>query len=97
MTRITHKYGDSAIFVKDKDAVEILLRDEMCERIFERVDMFQHQEILPEKVQDIISVECETYEQCEMILKALQPHGWTFSYYLDAQPYNLTEIETPAP
>jgi len=54
-------------------------------------DLFEHYEQLPKAVQKILSKfgEVDTYQDCEKMLKALKPHGYTFNYYLDAQPYNL--------
>ena len=58
------------------------------------MDLFEHYETLPQEVQDIIATfEDETYDECERLLKELEAHGYTFEYYLDASPYNLTKIE----
>ncbi len=58
------------------------------------IDLFEHYETLPQPVQDILLEwgECGTYERCERLLKALAPHGYTFEYYLDGEPYDLKLI-----
>jgi len=53
------------------------------------IDLFETPEILPKEVQKIIYNEVSTYAECQKMLEALKPHGYAFSYYLDAQPYNL--------
>tara|TARA_R110000796_G_scaffold58413_8_gene135005 strand:- start:9416 stop:9601 length:186 start_codon:yes stop_codon:yes gene_type:complete len=59
----------------------------------EEEDLFNQYETLPQEVQDIIlTFEDESYTECERLLKALKPYGYTFEYYLDASPYNLTKI-----
>ena len=57
-------------------------------------DLFQKWEELPEEVQDLINNfgECDTYKLCNKLLKKLEPLGYTFNYYLDANPYNLRKI-----
>ncbi len=61
----------------------------------ETIDLFEHPELLPDNVQEVLlkygSMD-NTYEQCERLLKELKPLGYTFEYYLDAQPFNLTKI-----
>jgi len=56
-----------------------------------RPDLFETPEILPQNIQDILIEygEIETYDQCQKLLNELNLHGYTFNYYLDAQPYNL--------
>ena len=59
----------------------------------QELDLFEYYEDLPQEVQNIIlTFEDETYEECERLLKELKPYGYTFEYYLDASPYNLTKI-----
>lgn len=57
-------------------------------------DLFEFYEELPKHIQDIIAKygECDTYKQCEGMLKELNKHGYTFNYYLDACPYNLRKM-----
>ena len=57
-------------------------------------DLFETPEALPQPVQDILNKygEVSTYSECENMLAELKPHGYTFEYYLDAIPFNLTTI-----
>ena len=57
-------------------------------------DLFKTPELLPEHVQNILTEfgECGSYDRCEELLKVLQPLGYTFEFYLDAEPFNLVEI-----
>lgn len=56
-----------------------------------KTDLFETPEQLPKHIQAIISKygDCDTYEDCANMLKELNKYGYTFNYYLDAQPYNL--------
>lgn len=56
------------------------------------VDLFDHWETLPKKIQKIIASMDDDYRTLEKTLKALKSHGYTFDYYLDAIPYNLRKI-----
>lgn len=60
-------------------------------------DLFQHIEELPESAQKIYrkyeKYSDLTYKQCEKFLKEMEYVGYTFEYYLDAQPYDLRPIE----
>ncbi len=60
----------------------------------ETVDLFEQYETLPQEVQDILLDfgDEQSYEGCEKLLAELKPHGYTFEYYLDASPFNLTKI-----
>jgi hypothetical protein len=62
----------------------------------EYIDLFEHLETLPAEVQTIIHSYDDlefTYERCEQMLKELRPLGYTFEYYLDAQPYHLQKLK----
>ncbi|NBO23468.1 hypothetical protein EBU94_09055 [bacterium] len=55
-------------------------------------DMFQHIQALPKEVQEVLErySECdESYEVCADMLKEMESLGYTFEYYLDAEPYML--------
>jgi hypothetical protein len=55
-------------------------------------DMFQHIQSLPKEVQEVLErySECdESYEVCADMLKEMEFLGYTFEYYLDAEPYML--------
>jgi hypothetical protein len=58
-------------------------------------DLFNHIETLPKDVQNVLNEysECEQdYIECENLLNALKPLGYTFEYYLDAVPFNLRKL-----
>ncbi|MBK7362999.1 MAG: hypothetical protein IPJ01_11945 [Micavibrio sp.] len=60
-------------------------------------DLFQHTETLPDEVRKVLDKYGEdweaTYENCENMLQELEPLGYTFDYYLDAEPINLRKLE----
>lgn len=58
------------------------------------IDLFEQYETLPSEVQKIIMKYSEvgTYQGCEEFLKELKPYGYTFDYYLSAEPFNLRKI-----
>ena len=61
----------------------------------ENIDLFQHTELLPQEVQDVIMAfgdMVESYENCEKLLSELNKFGYTFDYGLDAVPFNLQKI-----
>jgi hypothetical protein len=58
-------------------------------------DLFETPEKLPAEVQALIEKYCtgdNTYENCRALQNELKPLGFTFDYYLDAEPYNLRKI-----
>ncbi len=60
-----------------------------------KIDLFEHPELIPEPVQSILKkyedeyLNGATYELNERLLNELKPVGYSFEYYLDAEPYNL--------
>jgi hypothetical protein len=59
------------------------------------MDLFNHQEELPQKVKDVLKEfeDCEfTYDSCAQLVSALNEVGYTCDYYLDAEPYHLRKI-----
>lgn len=60
-------------------------------------DLFEVPETLPKEVQDILEKYCQadTYEDLNNMLAELKPLGYTFEYYLDAIPFNLTKLPAP--
>jgi len=70
--------------------------DKLCEKINTTVDLFESVDTLPQEVQDIINKYQDdwepTYENCRSMLKELEAVGYTFDYYLDAEPYDLRKI-----
>lgn len=55
-------------------------------------DLFSDFDRLPVEIQAVFNQECETYVDCERILKECESIGYTFEYYLDAVPYNLRKL-----
>jgi len=59
-------------------------------------DLFTTPEQLPTEVHEILSDFSErenTYENCAQLEEALKPHGYTFEWGLDAEPYDLRKID----
>jgi hypothetical protein len=58
-------------------------------------DLFETPEKLPVEVRELLENfgEVESYSDCERLLNLLKPFGYTFDYYLDAQPYDLRLID----
>ena len=60
------------------------------------IDLFEHLDLVPENVQEIISKYAEmdmTYENCNDLIDELFDVGYTCEYGLDATPYNLRKLE----
>lgn len=59
------------------------------------VDLLANYELLPVRVQNILfsfDENKDSYQECERLLKELEPLGYTFEYYLDGVPYDLRKI-----
>jgi hypothetical protein len=56
-------------------------------------DLFETPELIPNEVQAILETFDEdsgnTYFELDRILSEIEPLGYTFDYYLDAEPYGL--------
>ena len=56
-------------------------------------DLFDTPELIPSEVMSVILTFNEnTYEECERVKDELESIGYTFDYYLDAEPYALRSI-----
>lgn len=59
-------------------------------------DYFETPEDVPQEVRDILVTfdeEAENvYDELARVVGLLENIGWTFEYYLDAEPYNLTPM-----
>lgn len=57
-------------------------------------DLFEVYDLLPRPVKEVLESipEDPNYTDLEQALEQLKPLGYTFEYYLDAQPYNLKKI-----
>jgi len=59
-------------------------------------DLFETPELIPVMVQNIISnfnEDVDSYRELSRIVSELEPLGYTFDFYLDAEPFNLRKIE----
>ena len=60
------------------------------------IDLFEHLELLPIEVLSILekySELSETYENCGNMVSELEQVGYTCDYYLDAEPFDLRNIQ----
>ena len=59
-------------------------------------DLFETPELMPNEVQAILETFNEdsgnTYFELDRLLSELEPLGYIFDYYLDAEPYGLRPI-----
>jgi hypothetical protein len=58
-------------------------------------DLFETPELIPENVQaalESFDEEADPYHELDRVLKEIEPMGYTFNYYLDADPYGLRPI-----
>jgi len=59
-------------------------------------DLFETPELIPNEVQAILETFDEncanTYLELDRILGEIEPLGYIFDYYLDAEPYGLRPI-----
>jgi hypothetical protein len=59
-------------------------------------DLFETPDLIPIDVQIVLESfdeDCaNTYHELDRLLSELEPLGYTFDYYLDAEPYGLRPI-----
>ena len=58
-------------------------------------DLFETPELIPDNVQAVLETfdeNADSYHELDRILDEIEPMGYTFSYYLDAEPYWLRKI-----
>jgi hypothetical protein len=58
-------------------------------------DLFETPDLIPEEVQAVLETFDEyasDYEELDRILAEIEPLGYTFDYYLNAEPYGLRPI-----
>lgn len=62
------------------------------------IDYFERTDIIPPDVQNVLNkyehalVNGILYDELAQMLEDINKVGWTFEYYLDAEPYNLKPI-----
>lgn len=69
------------------------------------LDYFEHSELQPPELKSICDKysnlfaqgDVDGYVLCKNFLAEVESIGFTFEYYLDADPYHLRPIGTPAP
>ncbi|REC40487.1 hypothetical protein [Chryseobacterium sp. 5_R23647] len=79
------KYQDKNISAEDK--IDIFYR---------KIDLLEHYELMPKELENICRPWLDkhddvglSYEDCETFLNQVEGIGYTFEYYLDAEPYCL--------
>ena len=59
-------------------------------------DLFETPELIPDEVQAVLETFDEdsgnTYFELARLLNEIEPFGYIFDYYLDAEPYGLRPI-----
>ena len=58
-------------------------------------DLFETPELIPDEVQAVLETfdeDADSYRELSRLLDELEPLGYIFSYYLDAEPYWLRKI-----
>jgi hypothetical protein len=58
-------------------------------------DLFETPELIPEEVQAVLETfdeNADDYAELDRILAEIEPLGYIFDYYLDADPYGLRPI-----
>lgn len=58
-------------------------------------DLFETPELIPQNVQEVFETfdeEVDPYHELARITKEIEPMGYIFDYYLDAEPYGLRPI-----
>ena len=65
-------------------------------KTYKMKDLFETPELIPNNVQAVLETFDEncanTYHELDRILNLIEPMGYTFDYYLDAEPYGLRPI-----
>ncbi len=65
-------------------------------KTYKMKDLFETPELIPNEVQAVLETFDEncanTYHELDRILNLIEPMGYTFDYYLDAEPYGLRPI-----
>lgn len=62
------------------------------------IDLFEHPELLPQEIRDILQKHQDTWEEkdeylaCADLVADLEEAGYTCDYYLDAEVFNLRPI-----
>jgi len=60
-----------------------------------QMDLFNEMHLVPKEVKAILETHddnADQYKELTRLVKAIEPLGYTFDFYLDAEPYNLRKI-----
>ena len=58
-------------------------------------DLFETPELIPDPIKEILGSFDENkdpYKELDRVKNECEQHGYTFDYYLDADPYNLRKL-----
>lgn len=58
-------------------------------------DLFETPELIPSNVQSVLETfneDTDSYHELARLVNEIEPMGYTFDYYLDAEPYGLRPI-----
>ena len=58
-------------------------------------DLFETPELIPQDVQAILETfneDADPYHELDRLINELEAIGYTFDYYLDAEPYGLRPV-----
>ena len=68
----------------------------LINKTYKMKDLFETPELIPNNVQAVLETFDENcvapYGELDRILNLIEPMGYTFDYYLDAEPYGLRPI-----
>jgi hypothetical protein len=59
-------------------------------------DLFETPELIPNEIQailDTIDQDADQYVELTRIVREIEPLGYTFDFYLDAEPFGLRPID----
>ena len=59
-------------------------------------DLFETPELIPSEVQAVLASanqDADPYVELNRLVKLIEPLGYTFDYYLDAEPFGLRPID----
>ena len=97
-----NEYFGKVIEIRDNTILCTMGTDEPIEYnkgvvipIDEIEDLFETPELIPNEVQAVLesfNEDNDSYAELDRLLDELEPLGYIFSYYLDAEPYWLRKI-----
>jgi hypothetical protein len=97
-----NEYFGKVIEIRDNTILCTMGTDEPIEYnkglvipIDEIEDLFETPELIPNEVQSVLesfNEDNDSYAELDRLLDELEPLGYIFSYYLDAEPYWLRKI-----